>query len=71
MNNAEIKKVIAGLIAGGALTAGSLAAKDSAECVDTLIYKDQELCITAELKEAIGSQLAPNKGFGGVSFSEK
>lgn len=69
--NTDTKKIIAGLIAGGAIAAGGLVVKDKAECVDTLIYKDQELCITAELKEAVESQLQPNPGFGGLRFGNK
>ena len=67
----DLKKIIASLIAGGAIAGGGLVAKDRIDCVDTLLYKGEELCVTAELKEAIESQLAPNQGFGGVRFSEK
>jgi len=70
MNN-DIKKLIAALLTGGALAGGSMVIKDRAECVDTLVYKGEELCITSELKEAIQSQLQPNAGFGGVRFSEQ
>ena len=66
----DLKKIIAGLIAGGAVAGGGMVIQDRAQCVDTLIYKDEELCITQELKEAIESQLQPNAGFGGVQFSE-
>lgn len=67
----DTKKLIAALLAGGALAGGSMVVKDRANCVDTLIYKDQELCITAELKEAVESQLQPNSGFGGLRFGKK
>jgi hypothetical protein len=66
----DLKKVIASLIAGGAIAGGGLVAKDRADCVATVLHEGEKICITAELKEAIESQLLPNAGFGGVRLGE-
>jgi len=70
MTNQDLKKIIASLIAGGAIAGGGFAVKDRADCVETLVYQDKEICITVEMEEAIKSQLEPNSGFGGVRFGK-
>ena len=70
MNN-DIKKIIAGLIAGGALVGGGTAVKDKMDCKYVVEYKQEQICIDDQVKEILESQLPVSKGFGGVTFQKK
>lgn len=64
----EIKKIIATVIATGALVSGGFVASNKANCDYVVEYRGEEICFTQEEKEVIESRLKPNEGFGGVQF---
>lgn len=70
MTNELKKQIVAALAAGGIVAAG-VGMEKRLECEDVIVYKDEEICITAEIKEAIQSGLKANEGFGGVRFGGK
>ncbi len=63
-NGAIIGTILASL--GGTFYAGQEVGRP--ECDHVLIYEQEEICITEEVKQAIESGLRENAGFGGVGF---
>lgn len=67
----ETKKIIGAIVATGAIVTGASLGlnKEPVEECEFFINTDVgEVCISEKIKEAIESQLKPNKGFGGVQF---
>ena len=67
----DIKKIIAGLIAGGTLAMGGNAVFDRATCEYIVEYQGQEICIDEQVKEILDKQLPVSKGFGGIKFEKQ
>ena len=65
----ELKKIIATAIVTSGIVGGGFYASDTLNCDYTIRYQEEEICIDQEIKDAIGSGLKPNAGFGGVQFS--
>jgi hypothetical protein len=71
MENKDIKKIVATIIASGGIVAGGFAISDKLNCDYAVQYKGEEICFTQEEKEFIENSLRPNAGFGGVRFNQK
>jgi len=68
MTKQELKKIIATVIATSAIVTGANMGIDKARCDYVVFHQEEEICVTAELHDAIKSQLQPNSGFGGINF---
>ena len=64
----ELKKIIATAIATGSIVSATAYGINRPNCDYVIIHQEEEICISAEAKEAIESGLKANSGFGGVQF---
>ena len=71
MENKDIKKIVAAIIASGGIVAGGFAISDKLNCDYAVQYKGEEICFTQEEKEFIENTVGISKGFGGLRFNEK
>ena len=70
MNN-DIKKIIAGILAGGALVGGGNVVVEQVNCKYTIEHEGKEICLDEEVKAVLEEQLPISKGFGGTTFNQK
>ena len=70
MTKSDLEKIIATAVATGTIVIGASIGINKANCDYVVLHQGGEICVTAELKEAIESGLRANSGFGGVSFGK-
>lgn len=69
MTKQDIQKYAVAAAAATAIASGAYVAGNRIQpCDYKLTYQGEEICIGAEVKEAIESGLKANSGFGGVRF---
>ena len=64
-------QIVAAAIATGSIVSAAAYGINKPNCDFVVVNDDKEICISAEVKEAIESGLKENAGFGGVGFGGK